>query len=186
MKYFSSLAVQPGDCPSTHLTWQRVATLPLYEEPRNKFKEKCASCCKAAAQQPSGWEMTEAAKAATAALKGTKKRVTIVSQSTCLHGCPTQSEPRSDGTFWHKCTRTHSEMEGDARWQIQPRETTAKATQAVTSHQTNSTCELSLLTHFGGILVLDCLLFRASITKPYSQLLTDLSNSNKSNKELYC
>ena len=93
--------------PSTHPIWQHVVTLPLYEEERNKFKEKCASCCEAAAQQSGGRETTGASKTATAVLGGTKKRVTVVNQSTCLHGSPTQSEPRSGGTSWHKCTSTH-------------------------------------------------------------------------------
>lgn len=45
-------------------------------------------------------------------------------------------------------------MEGQARWQIQPRETTAKATRAASSQHKNSACELSLFPHFLGHFVL--------------------------------
>lgn len=111
-----------------------------------------SSCCEAAAQQSGVWVMTKAATAATLSPWGTKTRLTVVSQCTCLSH--TQSETGLYGTFWHKSTSTCSAsgwggvVQADARWQIQPRETTAKATQGVISQQKDSSCELCLFPHF--------------------------------------
>lgn len=168
------------------LTWQQVATLPLYEEPKNKFKEKCASCCKAAAQQPSGWEMTEAAKAATAALKGTKKRVTIVSQSTS----PWVSHPVRAQIRWYLLTQVYKNPQWNGRRCQMANPTKRNHCKSYPScHQPSDKLHLravSLYPLWGDSGIRLIIVQSQHKKKPYSQLLTDLSNSNKSNKELYC
>lgn len=132
--------------------------------------------------------MAESAKAATVALQGNKENGLYCKAE---HVSMWVSHSISTKIRWYLLAQVHKHSQYLRKKNIyflrdmsdgKSSQGKARATKALTSQQKNSVCQMSLFSQFlRGLRYLDYLLFSAGIMKPDSQLLTDMTSSNKNN-----